>query len=421
MSPLACRPVRLEVKTAYCVALGCSENTLDGLLIRHYLQTNDWTLVDRAEDADLIILNSCGVTEDNERLAIDTYRHLASVKRPESRLIFAGCLPAINRQAIRETGYNDVFVTPRTLHLLDAITEARTSIDASRSGCIAYSTDHVGPSFDTGRRSQLIILRKWIAALKAVPVVPIPRWLWQILCLPDHDVEFVRISVGCSSHCSFCSIPRAKGATTSVAQDIVVEQVSDAIRHGKERIALSCDELGSYGQDLGTDIVSLLDELTTIPGRFTLSLRNVHPAWMMRYWSHLRDVFRRGKISYAVIPLQSGSDAVLELMEREHTAAQYRQLIDEIRSVSPRTILRTMMITGFPGETDREFQTSCRFLEMLPVDSFCAVPYSERRSTPSRNLPGKVPRATALQRAKIMRRINCTNVFRSYRWLPLRP
>ena len=108
-------------------------------------------------------------------------------------------------------------------------------------------------------------------------------------------------------------------------------------------------------------------------------------------------------------------------MERDHTTEQYRSLIDQIREVSPKTILRTMMMTGFPGETEEDFLQTCEYLEGLPVDSFCVLPYSERRFTPSRRLPDKVSVEVAHERAKKLRRIDRVNVLKPFRWLPMRP
>lgn len=413
------------MKTAHCVNLGCSENHLDGALISRYLETNNWALVDDPRDADLIILNSCAFTRAAEQQSLETYERLQAVRRPGAQVVFAGCLPAINRQAVRAAGYEGVLVTPRTLHRLDEITGAATPLDEARSGCVPASADRIGLSFGNSERFPYAQLQKTVkrvvAALAAVPLFPLPRWLWQVLYLPDQNTEVIRISVGCLNQCAFCAIPRAKGATRSVPLPIVVERVETAVLAGKRLIALSCDELASYGQDIGTDIVALLDAITSLPGNFRLVLRNVHPEWFIRYWSGLRPVFARGRVAYMVIPVQSGSDQVLRAMKRNHGREEYRRVLQELRDVSPRTIVRTHLLVGFPGETESDFRATVDLARRAPLDSYFVHGYSEREFTASAELAGQLTAAVIARRVKALRNADIVNWLRPSRWLPLRP
>lgn len=416
---------RGTARTACCISLGCSENMLDGSLIRHYLESNGWTPVDDPAEADVIVVNSCAFTRTMQQDSLRTWERAMAARRPGARVILAGCLPAINRRAVLEAGYRDVLVTPTTLNRLDAVIEASAPMDKVRSGCAAFSSDRIGLSFGySGRplfRALFETVRGAVRGLSAVPGLPVPRWLWQLLYLPDHGTELVRISVGCLNRCSFCSIPRAKGTTRSVPADVVVERVRAALQRGKRQIALSCDELGSWGQDLGSDITVLLDRLTALPGDFQLILRNVHPEWLIRYWPGLEPVFRRGRISYAVIPLQSASDSLLAAMLRHHTAAQFLDVVESIRRASPRTILRTHLMVGFPGETTADFEATRRFARRLPVDSFCVHEYSEQEFTPSAARPGKVPPDEIRRRARRLRQVEWQAMIRGFRWRPWRP
>lgn len=413
------------MKTAHCVNLGCSENHLDGALISRHLETNDWVMVDDPREADLIILNSCAFTRDAERNSLETFRRLQALRRPDARVIFAGCLPAINRNAVRAAGYDDILVTPRTLHRLDDIMQAATPLDETRSGCVPASSDGIGLSFGNSDRFPWAILQRashrLVSLVASFPFLPLPRWLWQALYLPDHRTEVVRISVGCLNQCAFCAIPRAKGATRSVPLPIIVERVESAIARGTRIIALSCDELASYGQDISTDIVALLDRLTALPGDFKLVLRNVHPEWFIRYWAGLAPIFGRGRIAYMVMPVQSGSDAILNAMRRNHGHREYRQVLAELRRVSPRTIVRTHLLVGFPGETETDFQATLDLARTVPLDSYFVHAYSERDFTASAGLPGAVGGKAIARRVKRLRNADLLNWLRPSRWLPLRP
>jgi len=402
----------------YCISLGCSENALDGSLISSYLKSADWKQVKTPQDADLIIVNSCGFTESAEERSIQSYQYLLSIKKPEARVIFAGCLPAINKQAILCAGYNDVLVTPKNLHLLNEITDTRIPTGDEKIGCTPYSTDNIGISFfGTHFNFVQVLLKKFISILSIIPFIELPRWLSQFRHLPTKDTEFIRISVGCRNECSFCSIPRAKGAIKSVMPAIIVERVRDAVRRGKESIALSCDELASYGQDLECNIAILLAQVTALPSKFGLILRNVHPEWMIKYIEELKPSLRIGKIKIIEIPLQSGSDKILRLMKRNHTVQQYQWLLEEIKAVAPRVIIRTQLLVGFPGETDEDFQKTYNQIKKLPIDSFCVHCYSERNFTPAVDLPNKIPADVALERASTLRALDpVERMLRLFRW-----
>lgn len=403
-------------RSVCCIDMGCSENQLDGKVIRNRLAANEWEVVEQPENADLIVLNTCGFTREAERKAIAVYRDMLAIKRPDARVVFAGCLPAINRSAIDESGYGDVMITPRTTHRLDQLSCTPLTISAPSSrGCVPFASDRVHSPLRTHR-----VVKKFATALHALHV-PLPRWYAQAMYLPDQEVEFVRISVGCMNHCTFCTIPRAKGRTSSVAPDTVVEQVESAVRRGKRQIALSCDELASYGQDLGTDIVDLLERIMRLPGSFELILRNVHPEWIIRYFARLKPLLRTGKICYMVIPVQSGSDRILGLMKRNHTAAEFTDLIRQIRTISPRTIVRTHVLVGFPGETDEDFKDTCDLIRNAPVDHFQVHAYSERAFTPSAGLPDKVPAEVARRRVRALCRLERRCFFRLFRWRDMRP
>ena len=409
-------------KRACCISVGCSENRLEGSLIASYLQRNDWQMVEDPAAAELVIVNSCGFTAGNASQSLALYKQLAARCRPGARVLLAGCLPAVDRQAVLAAGYDDVLITPRTLALLDDVIGARMPIAAGPlCDVIPCAADGLGLGFMFQHERAQRAVKTLARILIGARCLPVPRWLWQFLYLPDSEVEFVRISMGCSSHCSFCCIPQAKGATRSVPPVVVLDQVRDALRRGKRHVALSCDELASYGQDLGIDIVQLLDRITALSGDYRVILRNVHPEWALRYWDGLLPILRRGRVSYMILPVQSGSDHVLGLMRRNHTAAQYRRLVDDIRTVAPAVILRTHFLVGFPGETAQDFQETCTFAAQLPVDSFCVHEYSTRQRTVAVRLPDPVPPQVAHARARALRRIGWANYGRAFRWLPLRP
>lgn len=410
------QPWRHTLRSVHVVNLGCRENLAIGSLATHYFVENDWEVVEAPESADVILLNSCGFCESAERMSMREYDRLMAAKRADARLIFAGCLPAINKALVRSAGYQGVFVTPRTLGRLDEMIDAAVPIESLDVGCLPFT-----PS-DTGLKGILLnAVRGTASALSRIPYAPMPRWFWQMLSLPWHDTEYVKVGVGCLGECSYCAIRRAKGSTKSVPIDAVMKRVEEAVGRGVTSIAFSCDELGSYGQDIGTDIATLLESVVSLPGEFRLILRNLEPEWIRDYWDRLEPVFQTGRIAYVITPLQSGSDRVLALMRRHYTAAEYRRVIEGIRAASPKTIIRTHLMTGFPGETREDFRETYRLVGSLPLDHFSVFEYSERPYIPSAKLPDQVPQAVIEHRRRHMLLLNAVCYLKPGRWLPLRP
>lgn len=404
------------MKKAAFINLGCRENLLDGALMADFFKQNGWEVIAEVEEADYIVVNSCGFAKFAEQDSMKAYYRAVASKRDGARIIFAGCLPAINKQLIRSEGYDGVMVTPRTLGRLNELIEASIPIESLQVRDLAFDPDAVGL-----KGLALSFTQRAAAFLKGVPFFPMPRWFWQAFYLPTGKTEYIRISIGCMGRCAFCAIRRAKGSMKSVPLGIVLARFKDALRRGKKSIAFSCDELGGYGQEMGIDIATLLEEITAIPGDYHLILRNTEPEWIIKYWERLKPIFASGKIGYVIMPLQTGNDKIMRLMRRSYTTEEYLWLVKEIRRHAPKVLIRSHIMVGFPGETEEDFEETCNYIKELPIDHFKVHMYTERPFIPSAKLPGQVPKEAVEKRFKRMLRLNLLCQLKAYRWFPLRP
>jgi tRNA A37 methylthiotransferase MiaB len=412
---MACREEIAVGRRVCCISVGCRENRIDGEVIHAYFGENDWVVVDTPEEADLVVLNSCGFSAGAEEASLDLFRRLRGRMRPDARLIFAGCLPAINKQALREAGYEDLLVTPRTLERFDEIITARVPISSLDVGCLPEDPVVTG-LFGRAFRAT----RSLVGVAERLGPLPMPRWLWQVQNLPTEETEYVRISVGCLEQCAYCSIRKAKGKTRSVAAETVLSRARASLQRGRRNLALSCDELGSWGQEFGSSIADLLQRLVALEGEFTLTLRNAHPRWLVRYWEELEPVFTSGRVIYTILPLQSGSDRVLTAMCRGYTTAEYRELLHALRRAAPGMIVRSHLLVGFPGESEADHRESCDFVRTIPLDHCSVFGYADRPATAALHLEPKVPQEVIDRRVREMRRLLWRQYGRSWRWHPFR-
>ena len=209
---------------------------------------------------------------------------------------------------------------------------------------------------------------------------------------------FVKITEGCSNHCSFCAIPLIRGEVRSRPEAEILEEVKALIADGVYEINLIGQDLAVYGQEFGTSLAALLKKIAKIKGDFIVRPLYIHPDHFTE------DIIEAIKSSpkllpYFDIPFQSGDDKIILAMNRTGSFKQYVSLIKKIRRELPEATLRTTFLTGFPGETDEAAENTARFLEEIQPDWSGCFPYSREEDTPAYNMKPRVPAKTAKARA----------------------
>jgi tRNA A37 methylthiotransferase MiaB len=396
--------------------LGCRENIIEGNQIRDYLLQKGWEYSAAVAETDLIILNTCGFTQANEKNSIAKYNDLMKTKPPHARLILAGCLPGINEEIVRLLNYTDRIISPDNPQSLTDVINLPASSDIDDD---IFNTSTV--SFINNTSNIPSALFTLISGLARLPFLPIPRWLWQVRYMPHDDLPYIRAAIGCAGECSYCSIRKAKGTIKSYPLSGILENVHSCIEKGFTVIALSADDLGAYGHDIQSDFTHLIHEILAIGNTFELILRNVEPEWLIKYWNSFEPLLKTGRIRYLIIPMQSGCNKILVKMKRKYTAEDFSSLIFKIRKVSPKTIIRTHVITGFPGETSDDFKETYALLRKLPVDHFMVFSYSDRPGAASSTMPDKINEKLLKKRYSSLSLLNLVCYTKSFRWLPFRP
>jgi len=193
--------------------------------------------------------------------------------------------------------------------------------------------------------------------------------------------------------CTFCAVRAAAGTIASVPPEKVVRQFREGVEQGASRFALRAEDLGAYGQDIGSNIVELLSVLLEVDGEYQLSLVDFGPRWLVQFFPELLALFsrHRQKICHFQVPLQSGSDRILRLMKREHTVADAVNCVKAIRKELPELELGTHILVGFPTETEEDFLASVRLLREVSFSEVQVYPSSDRPGTPAASIVPKIP------------------------------
>jgi ribosomal protein S12 methylthiotransferase len=354
-------------KTLYLLSLGCPKNRVDSEVMLGSLLDEGYTLVEEAEDAEVILINSCAFIGEAKQESIDAILEHARYKESGSckALVVAGCLTQRYADVLQqEMPEVDYFVGTSAYPRIASI------LKGERDRAVIPDPDYIADS-KTPRRNSM------------------PRW-----------TAYVKISEGCDNKCTFCIIPTLRGLQRSrPIADIVVEAHRLA-GEGAVELNLVAQDLTAYGHDLPGKprLHELLQALGEVPARWI----RLHYAYPRDFPDELIDALARqpNLARYLDMPLQHIADPVLRRMKRGRDSAWVRRLVTNLRERVPDLTFRTSFIVGFPGETEAQFDELCEFVEEMRFDKVGVFQFSREEGTASYDLDGQLPQRVKAQRQK---------------------
>ncbi len=323
-------------------AYGCSASFADSEMISGLVLNGGHTLVDNSSDSDLNVVVTCSVKDATANKMIHRIKSLKS--KP---LVVAGCLPKAEQGTVEKFSENASLLGPnslgRTLQVIDSTLNGRKQIALEDS-----DLSKVG--------------------LPKVRLNPI--------------VGIVEIASGCMSECTFCQTKLSKGDLSSYRLGDIVRQVQTEVKDGCKEVWLTSTDNGCYGFDIGTDLPSLVNTVAEIPDDFMIRVGMMNPMYMPRIKEGLIESFDSDKVfKFLHIPVQSGSDKVLNDMKRGHTAGTYRDIVKKIKEKFRDFTISTDVIVGFPSESEEDFQKTVGLLDETKPDVVNLSRYSARPGT----------------------------------------
>ena len=371
------------------ISLGCPKNLVDSEVMMGHLKQNGYEITSNAADADTVVVNTCGFIDSAKKESIDTILEAAQLKTngKAKRLIVAGCLVERYRDELKaEIPEVDAFIGTNQINDILAVCDPKTNT-------------------------------------RSLPVVPIGNqsatYLYdestpRVLATPSH-YAFVKIAEGCDRPCAFCFIPQMRGHFRSRRFGSIVAEAHQLAEEGVKELILVAQDSSRYGEDLGKHdaLARLLRELAHVDGIEWVRVMYTYP-------THISDAFldvlaeEPKAVKYLDMPLQHASQNVLKLMKRGGNRKSLERLIERVRQRVPGIAVRTTFISGFPGETEDDFEELVSFIKNVEFDRVGVFTYSDEEGTPAFELPEKVPNRIAMRRrnalmkeqAKISRRRN---------------
>jgi len=356
------------------------------------LNESGWAAAENAENADLIIVNSCGFIESAKKESIDAvlvWRKLY----PEKKILLAGCLA--QRYANELAGIlpeADGFFGIDDLHGI-----AKAAIKT------VGKADNSGVTKTIEKVDGFGIVKSVKTAANAPPL-PGRR---PLLSLPGS--AYVKISEGCDNRCAFCAIPLIRGRLRSRTPEDIIEECKTLLDRGIKELCLIGQDTGSYGMDLKATSSSaiipglpgLMESLSKLEGDFWVRTLYIHPD---HFPLPILDIMERDKrfLPYFDIPFQHASKKILLAMNRRGNAESYLDLIKNIRRRLGDAVIRTTFMTGFPGETEEDFVQLLDFQKKAKLDWMGCFAYSREENTPAYKMKGRVAKKTASERKRLV-------------------
>jgi tRNA-2-methylthio-N6-dimethylallyladenosine synthase len=359
----------------YIKTHGCQMNEYDSAKMADVLAaSHGLELTDREEEADVILVNTCSIREKAQEKVfsqLGRWKHLKNAK-PGVVIGVGGCVASQEGQAIIDRApIVDLVFGPQTLHRLPAM-------------------------LDTVRRTGQPAVDISFPEVEKFDNLPEPG--------AQGPTAFVSVMEGCSKYCSFCVVPYTRGEEISRPFDDVIAECVALAAKGVREINLLGQNVNAYRGPMhdGTtaDLALLIHYVAGIEGIDRIRFTTSHP---VEFSQNLIDAF--GEVpklaDYLHLPVQSGSDRVLSLMKRGHTALEYRQKIRRLRERRPDISLSSDFIVGFPGETERDFEDTLKLIRDLDFDQSFSFLFSPRPGTPAASLPDDLP--LAVKKERLMR------------------
>jgi threonylcarbamoyladenosine tRNA methylthiotransferase CDKAL1 len=368
-----------NTKKVWVEAFGCSANIADAEIIKGILCNNGYELTSIRKNSDVSVLVTCAVKDATE------HRMISKIKRysKEKPLVVAGCLPKTSKKLIESYSPDSSLMGPqsldRTLQVVDASLNGRK---------VVALEDSMSTKVNFPR-------------LRLNPVISI-----------------IEISSGCLSECSFCQTKLAKGSLKSYRIGEIVRQMEDDVAANCKEIWLTSTDNGCYGLDLKTDLVELLEKCSNIEGEYKIRVGMMNPMYVPRFLDRLISLYRNNDkiFKFLHMPVQSGSERILRKMKRGHTAKIFLDVVKELRKKIPEITIATDIITGFPSESESDFEETLNLIEESQPEVINSSRYSPRPGTVASKYPRLNTKIVKERSTRLHEIIKKTSMSRNQMW-----
>ena len=346
--------------------VGCKLNQYETQAIAEELEESGFERVDFSTPAEIYVINTCTVTKESDyssRQAI--YR--AKRRSPHAKIIVTGCYAQLGKEFLKKLPGVSLVVKQDQKGEL-------TNLIANLFGdhTIKHREKKIDDEFFGFRVSEHA----------------------------KHTRALVKIQDGCDKRCSYCVVPLARGREKNRDADSILAEINCLVKNGYKEVVLTGVHIGRYNKD-GLNLVQLTERILSNTEVQRLRFTSIDPK---EFSDELTDLISKSKriAKHLHIPLQSGDDQILSLMKRDYTTAEYKKLLEKIKSAVREVMIGADVIVGFPGETDKQFENTYRFILSSPLDYLHVFSYSDRKGTVASELPNKIHPQIIHKRSEIL-------------------
>ena len=345
------------------ITLGCKVNSYESNFMKEALVKNGFSFCNLNEKCDILILNTCTVTDTSDKKSLKEVRRLKR-ENPNAILVVCGCSVQNDKTKYDDLGINILMGNINKSNIVSIIEK--------------YLDDKTPVEY--------------VAKTRDLPFENME------VDISDHTRAYIKIEDGCDNFCSYCIIPFVRGKKRSKDFSLVLREVQHLANNGYKEIVLTGIDTGGYESN-GKNLTDLIHEMSKINGIERIRQSSIEITQINeKFISELKN---NNKIcDHIHIPLQSGSDSILKLMNRKYDLKYFFDKIDMIRSVRPDISITTDVIVGFPGETEEMFLETMETCKKINFSKIHAFPYSERKGTKASMMDGKVPESVKHERVK---------------------
>ena len=353
---------------AYVFTFGCQQNEADSEKIRGLAEKMGYKIVDKFENAHLIILNTCAIRDHAEAKALSMLGNFKRRKREVEDVIIGvmGCMaaePHVCEMLKNDFHYVDFTIEPNMIHSLPYM---------------VYS------AFYEGKR-RFVIGEDDGSVIEGLPIRR-----------EQKRTALVSIMYGCNNFCTYCIVPYVRGRERSRSSDEIIAECKDLIENGTKEIMLLGQNVNSYKSDV--DFAGLMEKIACLGGDFKLTFMTSHPKDVSDNLINVMARYSEKILRSFHLPLQSGSDRILKKMNRTYNREGFLKTVERLRSAMPDIFISTDVIVGFPSETEEDFEDTIDMLGKVRFDMVYSFKYSRRKGTPADRFDQQVDEQTKKER-----------------------
>jgi tRNA A37 methylthiotransferase MiaB len=390
-------------KKVFISVLGCQRRELDASRVTKYLNLNNHKITKNPKYADILLLFTCAYKKSKEDQSITKLKEFSQHK---GELIVLGCLPGINEERLKKE-FKGKYLATKNLDKIDEFfPEFKCKLNNVQDANFLLANKYQNPSFKNPLKKffsefefSTFFLKRCFNFLRGKMYVENEDNLdWRKLPL-------LRISYGCLGKCSYCVIPKGTGKLRSKPIKECIKEYKDLIENGHRHIMLSAEDTGTYGLDINSSLPELLSEMSKSDKGYDvkLGLQSLNPEYALKYKDKLLGFIKKGKLKNMKFDIQSGSNRILKLMNRNYDIKEVLKLCDELKKISRNLVSLSHFIVGFPSETDSDFKATVSVMEKMNLDFYYVFPYSDMPGSVSSRMPDKVPKKTKVERVKFIK------------------